>query len=143
MWYTRYTLHIIELIHINIVVISTWIYAVCSQSVMIDTWQLYRKHFAWCRYYYMMVKYQMDDLHVTVNTWWSLAKCTICMFQVWVHEACIICTVALVSAEFFAVWVSIHVHISLEFVGLTILPSFANCSCILVLNCDPHTCRYG
>ena len=49
----------------------------------------------------------------------------------------------LVSAEFFAVWVSICAHISLEFVGLTILPSFANCSCILVLNCDPHACRYG
>ena len=27
--------------------------------------------------------------------------------------------------------------------GLDNLQSFANCSCILVLKCDPHACRYG
>ena len=25
--------------------------------------------------------------------------------------------------------------------GLDNLPSFSNCSCILILNCDPHACR--
>ena len=64
------TSHIIELMFRKISVLSTWTYAVCSQFVMIDTWQLYRKHFARFRYCYMMVKYKMDDLHVTVNTWW-------------------------------------------------------------------------
>ena len=71
MKYTRYTSHIIGLVHINIVDISTLIYAVCSQSVMIDTRQLYRRHFAWCRYCYC--------------TWWLNIKWTICMLQL-IHD---------------------------------------------------------
>ena len=63
--YTRYTSHITWLVHINIVVIGTWIYAVCSQSVMIDTWQLYCRHFAWAG----------------IVKWWLNTKWTICMLQ--------------------------------------------------------------
>ena len=72
----------------------TWNYAVCTQYVRIDTWQLYRIHFAWCRYCYMEITHQMDELYVTVSTWWSYSKCTVCMLQVWVHDTCVICTIA-------------------------------------------------
>ena len=33
----------------------------------------------------MMIIGQMHNLHVTVNTWWSSAKCTICMLQL-IHD---------------------------------------------------------
>ena len=110
------------LVHINIVVISTWIYAVCSQHVM-NCWMEIH-----CYQYIGNTRYMF--------TCYSCCIEMTLIVSVWI-------SFLLVSAEFYAVWVSILVNISLEFVGLTIFPSFANCRCILILTCDPHACRYG
>ena len=72
-------------------------------------------------------------------------KCTNCMLKL-LHIFNIDCfwfefSFLFVSSSL-PILVSIRVNISLDFVILIILPSFANYSCILVLNPDPHACRY-
>ena len=141
MKYTRYTSHIIGLVHLNIVVISKLnlcrMLAVCK-------WQLYRidtLHDAGVVTWWLNTK-SIGDLHVTVNTWWSLAKCTICMLQVWVHDACIICTIACngISTIIIMMWYA-FLHIAV-LVNDTIIVCIVACYWLtpIFLFCD---CRSG
>ena len=123
--YSRYTSHFIGLAHI-FTLYTRSLYWLIHDSCIVNT--LPDAYFACYRLAH-------DD-----------GKFTNCMLQL-LHRTDIDCfgfefSFLLVSSSL-PIWVSFLVHISLDFdfVVLTILPSFANYSCILVLNSDPHACR--
>ena len=123
MKYNRYTSHFIGSVHIFMLYTCS-LYWLIRDNFIIDT--LPNAYFACYRLAH-------DD-----------GKCTNCMFQL-LHRIDIDCfrfeySFRLVSS-FWPIWVSIRVHISLAFVVLIICLPFANYSCILVLNPDPHACR--
>ena len=114
------------LVHGNEIAISTWNYAVYSQSILIDTVQLYSRSFAWCISCMLQV-----ILHVTHDD----GKCTNCMLQL-LHRIDIDCFrfefLFLLVSSSLPIWVFIRVHISLDFVvliicrPLQILPAFSS-----------------
>ena len=107
-----------RLVHINDIVVSTFeIYqmhiACYIRSLLLLILTVYTKHYCYITY---------------------LSR--LCFFR---HLSFLLNVVLLVSAEFFAVCVSIRANISLEVVGCTICHplQLSACSCILYL--DPHS----
>ena len=98
----------------------------------------------------------INDL-VVINTWWSRPM-HICMLQVsrwWWYATfpCYSCCIEMTLIGF--VWISyLHISVDIAFGFLSvstylfhswtsqICSNFANYSCILFLNSDPHGCRY-
>ena len=138
--------------------------------LLISTCRFYHVHFAYHRCWYMIIEpdaYSMlqvlahDDctictvacygigtiifLIVTVNMEYHII---VLIARDFVFQTSVVAAwiwFLLVSAELFAVWVSIRVNISLEVVGFTICRplQLSDCSCIFVLSWDPHTCQRG
>ena len=112
----------------------------------------------------MGITYQIYNLHVTLVVTWrlyhlhnyklqasynTLPNCdcehVVLHYQNYRSQLCFLRSswmdfVLHISAEFFANWVSIRVHISLAFVGFINMHSFTICGSFLVLNWDPHAC---
>ena len=138
MKYTRYRSLFIGLVHINDLVVIKYVDSACK----------------WIRYKYIDLRCILSvclDWYMTIVSYtlpaayfacYKLAhddgKYTNCMLQL-LHRIDIDCF--RFEFRFFSVlprslqiWVSIHVHISLVFVGFTNLQSFAICRSFLVLN---------
>ena len=153
--YTRYTSHIFGFVHINIVIISTWNYALFSQKERIDTEQLHHIHFAWCRYWYLWIIHEMDHLYVTVRllvhnddrTWGLHTNYTFCILSVLLYDVCTICTIIasyeicttilLIAQDFVfqtsivSVWISfLRISVDIAFwVSLQLMALQLNCGC--------------
>ena len=123
----------IQRIHVIFYWVSTYIYAVYSQSMLIDRWQLYRID-TLPDAYFACYRFAHDD-----------GKCTNCMLWL-LHRSDIDCfrfefRFFSFLAEFFAS-LSFHPcpHISCIY-GHHNWQYFTNCSSFLVLNSDPHACH--